>query len=162
MDLTTTDENGMPWDFSKIEQRNKAMRRWHEERPLFIIGTPMCTAFSILQQWNSPKMDPQAVADKMKDARMHFEFCMNVYRVQTQAGRYFIHEHPQSATSWKEPSVQRMSKEEGVIKVDVDMCALGLKTEDKGKVGYAKKATTIMTNSPYVLSLIHISEPTRP
>ena len=27
MDLTTTDENGMPWDFSKLEQRNKAMRR---------------------------------------------------------------------------------------------------------------------------------------
>ena len=47
------------------------------------------------------------------------------------------------------------SKEEGVIKVDVDMCALGLKTEDKGKVGYAKKATTIMTNSQYVAWRVH-------
>ena len=27
MDLTATDENGMPWDFSKAEQRNTAMRR---------------------------------------------------------------------------------------------------------------------------------------
>ena len=27
MDLTTCDENGVPWDFSKLEQRNKAIRR---------------------------------------------------------------------------------------------------------------------------------------
>ena len=41
LDLTTNDpDDGMPWDFSKIEQRNKAMRRWHEEKQLFIIGTP--------------------------------------------------------------------------------------------------------------------------
>ena len=32
------------------------MRRWHEEKPVFIIGTPMCTASSILQQWNYPRL----------------------------------------------------------------------------------------------------------
>ena len=138
MDLTTTDENGMPWDFSKAEQRNKAIRRWHEEKHLFIIGTPMCTAFSILQQWNYPKMDPQKVAAKMKEARMHLEFCVQIYRMQVNSGRYFIHEHPKGTTSWKEPMVERMSKEEGVITVNSDMCAFGLKTKDGDKEGYGQ------------------------
>ena len=101
----------MSWDFDKVEQRNKAMRRRHEEKPLFIIGTPMCTAFSVLQQWNYPKVDPQAVADKLKTARMHLEFCMNIYRMQMQSGRYFIHEHPKGATSWQEIAVQKLANE---------------------------------------------------
>ena len=81
---------------------------------------------------------------------MHLEFSTRVYRIQIQSGRYFTHEHPKSATSWKEPAIDTLSREEGVIKVDLDMCAFGLKTKDGGKEGYAKKSTTIMTNSPYV------------
>ena len=107
----------------------------------------MCAAFIILQQWNYPKMDPQVVEAKMKEARMHLEFCMNVYRMQFQAGRYFIREHQKSATSLKEPVVERMAKDEGVIKVDLDMFAYGLKTNDGDRQGCAKKSTTFVNSS---------------
>ena len=46
--------------------------------------------------------------------------------------------------------VERIAHEEGVTKVDLDMCAFGLKTNNGVEEGFAKKATTIMTNSPYV------------
>ena len=69
-------------------------------------------------------MDPKKVEEKMREARMHLEFCMNVYRLQIKSGRYFIHEHPKSATSWREPMVERIAREDGVIKVDLDMLSL--------------------------------------
>eukprot|EP00973_Karenia_brevis_P023183 3193485-Karenia_brevis.AAC.1 len=40
LDLTTRDEQGQPWDFTKVEMRNKAIRRVINERPLFVIGSP--------------------------------------------------------------------------------------------------------------------------
>ena len=49
LDLTTTDSEGQPWDFSDPAQRAKAEKLIEEENPTLLIGTPMCTAFSILQ-----------------------------------------------------------------------------------------------------------------
>ena len=46
MDLTTNDDEGNPWDFSLPHMRDKAERLLDLERPLFLIGSPMCTAFS--------------------------------------------------------------------------------------------------------------------
>ena len=57
-DIETNDEPGMPWDFDQLEQRNKCMRKIIEQKPAFLIGSPMCKAFSILQGLNRAKMDP--------------------------------------------------------------------------------------------------------
>ena len=46
LDLTTTDEEGKPWDVFDPRQRNKALRRWRDDKPLIAIVTPMCAAFS--------------------------------------------------------------------------------------------------------------------
>ncbi len=46
LDLTGCDEQGKPWDFNLKEQRDKAEKILDEQRPLLLIGTPMCTAFS--------------------------------------------------------------------------------------------------------------------
>ena len=46
LDLTTVDEFGRPWDFSKDEMQQKAMKKFKEEQPTLIVGSPMCTAHS--------------------------------------------------------------------------------------------------------------------
>ena len=46
LDLTVVDpEDGSPWDFCKKEKRDKARKMQREQRPILLIGSPMCTAF---------------------------------------------------------------------------------------------------------------------
>ena len=69
MDITTVDEQGNPWDFDNHEQRAKARKRVEEEKPTILIGSPMCTAFSLLQQVNYAKMEPDRVRRILARAR---------------------------------------------------------------------------------------------
>ena len=41
--LTTTDENGQYWNFDCVNMRNKATRLLLREKPMLLIGSPMCT-----------------------------------------------------------------------------------------------------------------------
>ena len=70
-------------------------------------------------------------------------------------GGYFLHEHPASARSWREPSIQRLRNSPGVYMVKADQCAYGLVTPDKnGKLTPAKKATRFLTNSRAMAELL--------
>ena len=55
LDLTTTDENGEPWDFSKPKKREKAIRFLNETKPAMLILSPPCTMFSAMQNINLHK-----------------------------------------------------------------------------------------------------------
>ena len=52
LDLTTFNENGVAWDFDKPERREAARARIAREKPMFLIGSPMCTASSAWQHLN--------------------------------------------------------------------------------------------------------------
>ena len=54
-DLTTTDVDGKKWDFDNKVMRERAMKRVREEKPMLLIGSPMCTAFSTLQNISKDK-----------------------------------------------------------------------------------------------------------
>ena len=71
MDLTTTDENGKKWDFSKKEMREKAINKIKKDRPLLIVGSPMCIEWSSMMNMNWPKMTEEVRAQRMKEARKH-------------------------------------------------------------------------------------------
>ena len=45
MGITTTDEHGRPWDFDCAHMRNLATRKVLEDKPMLLIGSPMCTEF---------------------------------------------------------------------------------------------------------------------
>ena len=58
LDLTEVDQDdGMPWDLSKPEKRSKAVKRLDEDKPLMLIGCPMCGALSTWQNTNYDKMN---------------------------------------------------------------------------------------------------------
>jgi hypothetical protein len=64
------------------------------KKALLIIGPPLCTAFSQLQNWNFRKMDRRRKDDIVSKGREHLKICMLLYRIQHENGMYFLHEHP--------------------------------------------------------------------
>ena len=91
------------WDFDSKVMRDRAMKKVKEERPMLLVGSPMCTAFSTWQRINDKIRSPVTVAAEKKRAIEHLEFVCDLYREQMRHGRYFLHEHPAYATSWQEP-----------------------------------------------------------
>ena len=79
MDITTNDNLGKPWDFDDPKQRQKARERLRADKPLVLIGSPMCTAFCWLQSINFAKMHPDRVRSILARARMHLNFVCSLY-----------------------------------------------------------------------------------
>ena len=62
LDLTVNDPvDDKPWDFTDPAKRERARKLRRDTKPMLLIGSPMCKAFSTLQQLNYPKMDPVEV-----------------------------------------------------------------------------------------------------
>ena len=87
------------------------------ERPMLLIGSPMCTAFSTWQRINDKIRDPSVCAAEKARAVVHLEFSISLYREQLRNGRYFLHEHPAYATSWQEDAMKRLDGRELVLRL---------------------------------------------
>lgn len=96
-DINTNHEAGKPWNFTNSKQRQKAREHVIKSKPLFIIGSPPCDQWSIMQNLNNLKTDPKEVKRKMIEARIPLSFCADLYQIQIDASRYYLHEHPTSA-----------------------------------------------------------------
>ena len=67
-------------------------------------------------------------------------------------GAYFLHEHPNSATSWKEACILPVLKLNGVQRITADQCQLGQEDEEGNPI---RKPTGFMSNSPEMLVQLH-------
>ena len=152
LDLTTHDDTGRPWDFNDAAQRTKAERMLDEQRPLLLVGSPMCIAFSNIQNLNKAKRDPRIVQAEFDKARVHLQWCCHLYRKQVDRGGYFLHEHPAGATSWKQPEVQEIMEIPSVRRIVADQCQLGQQT-DQGEP--LRKPTGFMSNSQCLLRALN-------
>ena len=114
------------------------------QKPMLLIGSPMCTAFSAWQHINRTKRDATIVSKEHVRAMVHMRFCMELYRLQHEAGRYFVHEHPAFATSWGEDVVRQIRGMERVETVIGDQCQYGAVDKEGAPI---KKPTRFMTNS---------------
>ena len=86
MDITTQDEDGRTWDFNIPEMRNRVARRVLTDKPLLLIGSPMCTVHSVMNQINHAKMAPDASQARFEYARKHLKFATSLYQLQVQGG----------------------------------------------------------------------------
>ena len=136
-DLTTTDELGNPWDFNKPDMRNKAARKVIGERPLFVIGSPMCTDFSSIMNFNWKRMGPEQVKTRLGNPMMHLKFACYLHRVQVDNARYLIHEHPLGASSWRQECIETIMCLPGVIRTSSHMCAVwnDFQRQQRGRAG---------------------------
>ena len=88
------------WDFNKTADKKRAQEYIRKYRPKLIIGSPSCTAFSLLQNLNPDSMNHSAEKQrKWREGCRHLKFVVELYRQQMAAGRWFLHEHPAGATS---------------------------------------------------------------
>ena len=74
----------------------------------------MCAAWSRLQNLNVSRHPPGWLENLRLQARVHLEFCAQLYRDQLEAGRYFLHENPAGAVSWKEAPIVALATCDGV------------------------------------------------
>ena len=151
LDLRTTKPDGSSWDFTKRADRRMARELIDQENPDWLIGSPPCTSFSLWNQaMNFPKMEPERVKREMEEGRTHLRFMASLYRKQMLKGKFFLHEHPATATSWKEPEIEALMSNAAVMSVVAHQCMYGLTTPTTkgGPRLPAKKPTRFMTNSP--------------
>ena len=147
LDLTTP-WNGEVWDFTKKRCRTKAIELLRRDKPYLLIGSPPCTAWSNLQSFNELRPGgKQKVEAARNRARIHLLFCVRLYKIQLDAGRYFLHEHPRSAKSWQEKCVQSIINHPLVMRTEIDQCAYGLQSRDGQGEAPAKTPTSSLTNS---------------
>ena len=67
-------EQGLPWDFDLWENRQRARAMVEGEKPMLLIGSPMCTAFSAWQHLNKQRRDPAVIAKEYIRVMVHIRF----------------------------------------------------------------------------------------
>ena len=159
LDFTTCDEQGRPWDFNCPAMRNVAVRKFLQDKPRLLVGSPMCSAFSTMNDINYSRMIEEEKHQRLAYGRKHLEFCTKLYEIQWREGRYFLNEHPNSASAWQEECINRMLKRQGVVRVAGDQCRYGLRSNDGEKDGPAQKRAGFMTNSPCIAKQLSLKCP---
>ena len=154
VDLTASKPNGDPWDFSLRADRTLAEPMIESDDPDWLVGAPTCTAWSMLNFWlNYQKMNPKYVERKLTDAKVHIDFCCRLYRRQLARGRWFLHEHPREAKSWKRLPIQRLLRIPEVLVTRCHQCQYGATAPSPdGKRLPILKPTRFMSNSHWMLS----------
>ena len=102
------DSSGKTWDFRRAEDRARARKQIAEEKPYLVIGSPPCTNFSRLQNLNRYKVGEEELDRRRAEDRVLLDFAVEIYRDQLARNAHFLHEHPLSATTWSEPSIEEL------------------------------------------------------
>ena len=86
---------------------------------------------------------------------MHLRFLSVLYWEQVRHGRYFVHEQPNAAASWRVSCMERLVTTPGVYRAETDQCASGLKSKDENGEGPAKKPAYSITNAINIYQRLH-------
>ena len=101
-------------------------------------------------------MPESKVKEMMAEARTHLAFMAAIYAHQVREGRFFLHEHPATATSWDEPCMTELAKMPSVDTIINHKCQCGLLLPDAtGRPTPVKKLTKWMSNSNWMLKRLN-------
>ena len=148
------------WNFELKADRERAIKLIKEEKPKLLIGSPPCTYFSMLQELNkfNQRFNEDWLArfnDNLIKAKNHIRFCIVLYKMQMDEGRYWLHEHPWSARSWDMPEMEELLKDPRVQVAHADQCQYGLTAKVQAgsdERGPAKKPTGFIGNAWAIIS----------
>ena len=104
-------DNGKPWDLGKRDVRARVKRLVRETRRFMLIGSPL---FSSLQNRSKRGRNAKEFAEKLEVAKNHIRFCAELYQMQLDGGRFFLHGHPSHSTSWSMPEMVSLAAKPGV------------------------------------------------
>ena len=94
------------WDLSLEHHRANLLTEIVRRRPKIVFLEPPCTWFSRLLSLNWKHIPRHLREQRLVASMVLFEFCLLIMRIQLLAGRAFVPEHPQGASSSKRPQVQ--------------------------------------------------------
>ena len=114
-------------------------------RPRCVVVSSPCTTFSALMAICKGRMPPGKFEQNHGEGKHRLSFAMSVCKFQHSRGRYFLHEHPAGATSWKETSVREVRTLPGAMTSKFDQCCYGLTSPYEGK---QYKQTMFLHNIP--------------
>ena len=157
IDLCEQKPSGEYWDMTKPEDVKLAWELLKKDEPLLLTGSPPCHMFSQLQNISWSKIAPEIRKKRMDEALHHLHTSVDLYEEQYRQGRYFLHEAPWSATSWKDPKVVELASKPGVYTVRGPMCRWGMQATDRRGLqgtGYVRKETGWMTNHPELAAIL--------
>eukprot|EP00969_Alexandrium_andersonii_P058303 2567817-Alexandrium_andersonii.AAC.1 len=80
-------------------------------------------------------MDPAAVAERRRKAKVHLKFVTDIYRAQLERGTHFLHEHPVTTGSWDEDCVQRLMEHPEVQSGVGHACRFGMAAPKPASAG---------------------------
>ena len=156
MELGLEDEGSRDWRAVGLVPKSspgKSKEGGKDTEPYCIIGSPPCTAFSIWNQgMNFRKMPQEKIQQAMHEGRLHLNFMASLYRRQMAKGKFFLHEHPFGAWSWKLDFVLDFCERNGVERVRGDQCPFGQQSWDREGQGLVLKPTGWLSSSPAVLA----------
>ena len=151
-DLIIDQVSGEAWDFLRADHRRRCWSRLRAEDPWVVIGSPPCTALSMINGLNKYKVDAETRERRMTEGKILLNFALDVYTWQHHRNRYFVHEHPQSASSWNLPEVRAVQCLDGVASVVNDACVFGMTATDRDGIRKpVKKPTRWLSNAPALL-----------
>ncbi|CAK0823033.1 unnamed protein product [Prorocentrum cordatum] len=104
-------------DFRLEEQRKRARAEIEEGDLAFLIMSPVCTPFSQLMELlkASGKRDEVKFQRLLAECKVFLGFCMELAAYQHSRGKWFLFEHPWTASSWKEECTKSIRELPGVI-----------------------------------------------
>ncbi len=137
------------WDLDRQGDVEEVEKLIDLEEPRLLTGSPPCEAFSRLLNISKHRRSPEAIQNQKDVGRRRLHVAIKFYRKQHEAGRYFLHEHPDSAESWKDGEMMNLMDVEGVYVVKGPMCRWEMQATDRRGLqgtGYVKKMTRWVTN----------------
>ena len=130
------------WDLSIKKEEQRLWSLMARRPSSLIVVSPPCTTFSSLQRLRPGGVPLGEREHGLELLRVGIEVCVRQHR----AGRRFLFEHPQGASSWPEPEMQKLINMDGVFVVNADQCRYGLTSVDQLGRAPAKKPTKLITN----------------
>ena len=123
------------WNFRLPEHRRQAMEYIEENKPKLVIG-------------RSPEVYSISPGSKAWfEMKEYIKFAIQLYRIQLTGGRWFLHEHPVTASSNSLLEVQKFMREEGVESPVANLCRCGSETWTTGHIKPTKRPTGFLTNT---------------
>ena len=80
------------------------------EKPKFLTGSPPCDPFSSLLNISKYRCDPYKRQASFERGKQLLHTAVRFYKKQYHEKRFFLHEHPFSATSWDDEEIRSLQR----------------------------------------------------
>ena len=91
------------------------------------------------------------MADELARGKAHIRFCLEIYSMQINGKRHFVHEHPERSRAWDMPEVIDFMLKPNVDSTVLHMCAFGMTAKDEQGEGLVQMATRVMSSSDEII-----------